>query len=71
MWRVFGITVIIAMSCYFLQGYDRNIKTLSRTVSIHFRYRWMDRRCRIMDRVLFNVAIFLMVGTFIIAIITW
>jgi|TARA_R110000851_G_scaffold240442_3_gene393158 hypothetical protein len=71
MWWIFGITMFVALSCYFLQGYDRNINTFSRRVSIHFRYRWMDRRCRIMDRVLFNVAIFLMVGTFIIAIITW
>ena len=71
MWRVFGITVIIAISCYFLQEYDRNIKTFFRMVSIHFRYRWMNRRCRILDRVLFNLVIILIVGTYITIVMTW
>jgi len=64
MWWIFGITLFVAMSCYFLQGYDRNINTLSKRVSIHFRYRWMSRRWRILDRVLFNVLIIFLIGIY-------
>jgi len=64
MWWIFGITLFVAMSCYFLQGYDRNINTLAKRVSIHFRYRWMSRRWRILDRVLFNVLIIFLIGTY-------
>jgi len=71
MWRVFGITVIIAMSCYFLQRYDRNIQIFYRRTSIHFRYRWMNRRWRLLDRVLFNLVIILIVGTYITIVMKW
>jgi len=68
---IFLITIIVALSCYLLHGYDRNINPLSRTVSIYFRYRWMDRRCRLLDRVLFNLVIILIVGTYITIAMTW
>jgi len=71
MWWIFGITLFVAMSCYFLQGYDRNINTLSKRVSIHFRYRWMSRRWRILDRVLFNVLIIFLIGTYIKTVMKW
>jgi len=71
MWLIFGITIFVALSCYFLQEYDRNINTFFRMVSIHFRYRWMDRRWRILDRVLFNLFIILIVGTYITIAMTW
>lgn len=71
MWWVFLITMFVALSCYLLHGYDRNIKTISRVVSIRFRYRWIDRRCRILDRVLFNLVIILIVGTYITIAMTW
>ena len=68
---IFLITIIVALSCYLLHGYYRNIKTLSRMGSIHFRYRWMDRRWRLLDRVLFNLVIILIVGTYITIVMTW
>lgn len=71
MWWIFGITMFVALSCYFLQGYDRNINTFSRRVSIHFRYRWMSRRWRILDRVLFNVLIIFLIGTYITTVMKW
>ena len=71
MWWIFGITMFVALSCYLLQGYDRNINTFFRMVSIYFRYRWMDRICRLLDRVLFNLVIILIVGTYITIAMTW
>jgi hypothetical protein len=71
MWWIFGITLFVAMSCYFLQGYDRNINTLSKRVSIHFRYRWMSRRWRILDRVLFNVLIIFLIGIYTTTVMKW
>jgi hypothetical protein len=69
MWRIFEITLFVALSCYLLQGYDRNIKTFYRMVSIHFRYRWMSRRWRVLDRVLFNVLMIFLIGTYITTVI--
>ena len=61
--------MFVALSCYLLQGYDRNINTFLRMVSIHFRYRWMSRRWRIIDRILFNALMIFLIGTYITTVI--
>lgn len=71
MWWILGITMFVALSCYSIQGYDNKIKNRSRKASIFFRYRWMNRRCRILDRIIFNIIIFLVIATYVITLMTW
>ena len=63
--ELFLLSVLVSIICYAFRGYDRNINTLYRAISIHLRCRWINRTNRITDRFLFRMTMILTAITYI------